>query len=88
MKFNKLFDGVEVLEILGEDDFDVLQITDQSQKVEKGSLFFVVKGNSFDGSEFLKEVESTKFSGLSSKSNPLITSPSYPSISLIIQAVS
>ena len=57
MKFNKLFDGVEVLEILGENDFDVLQITDQSQKVEKGSLFFVVKGNSFDGSEFLKEVE-------------------------------
>lgn len=57
MKLDKLILGVDCIEIIGNKDLDILDITMDSNSVTKGSLFICIKGNESDGHEYVKEVE-------------------------------
>ena len=48
----KLYDLIEDKISTHIENCDVVNITDDSRKIEKGSLFVCVKGGSFDGHDF------------------------------------
>lgn len=55
MKIDKLLDGVEIADIIGELPESADDITDDSRKVVKNGLFFCVEGNNKNGYDFLGE---------------------------------
>ncbi len=55
MKIDKLLDGVEIADIIGELPESADDVTDDSRKVVKNGLFFCVEGNNKDGYDFLGE---------------------------------
>jgi UDP-N-acetylmuramoyl-L-alanyl-D-glutamate--2,6-diaminopimelate ligase len=48
--------GVNILEVVGSTNVDIASMTFDSRKVEKGALFFAIKGVAFDGHDFVQEV--------------------------------
>ena len=55
MKIEKLLDGVEIADIIGELPESADDVTDDSRKVVKNGLFFCVEGNNKNGYDFLGE---------------------------------
>ena len=49
MKLKDILTNCNLLEIVGEKDVDVADITFDSRKVGQGTLFFAVKGTQVDG---------------------------------------
>ena len=59
MKLSDIIKYVEVKEVAGNTDIDILDLQLDSRKVQKGSLFFAVKGTAADGHNFIpKALES------------------------------
>ena len=59
MKLKDIIANCNLLEITGEKDLDILDITFDSRQVHEGSLFFAVKGTQVDGHDYIdKAIES------------------------------
>ncbi len=54
MKLSKLLERIENYEIYGK-EVTITNITDNSQKVKKGSLFIAIKGLTVDGHKYIKQ---------------------------------
>ena len=58
MKLKDILVNCNLLEIVGDKDLDILDITFDSRKVKPGTLFFAVKGTQVDGHDYIdKAVE-------------------------------
>ena len=55
MLFSEFKKGVDYLKIIGEEPSEISSLSDSSFEVEKGGLFFVVKGNNTDGELYVSE---------------------------------
>lgn len=55
MKLSQLISGIETSKILNFKDVDIKDIENDSRRIYENSLFFAVKGNNFDGNEFVFE---------------------------------
>ncbi len=53
MKLKDILTNCNLLEIVGEKDIDVVDITFDSRKVSQGTLFFAVKGTQVDGHDYI-----------------------------------
>ena len=53
MKLKDILTNCNLLEIIGEKDVDVVDISFDSRKVGQGTLFFAVKGTQVDGHEYI-----------------------------------
>ena len=53
MKLKDILTNCNLLEIVGEKDVDVADITFDSRKVSQGTLFFAVKGTQVDGHDYI-----------------------------------
>lgn len=53
MKLKDILTNCNLLEIVGEKDVDVIDITFDSRKVSQGTLFFAVKGTQVDGHDYI-----------------------------------
>ena len=53
MKLKDIINNVDVKEIVGNPDVDILALQLDSRKVEKGTLFFAVKGTAADGHNYI-----------------------------------
>ena len=52
-KLNELLSPIEITEIIGSDEKDILSLTSDSRRVEPGTLFVAVPGVSVDGHQFI-----------------------------------
>lgn len=57
MLLEKLLDGVDTVEIIGEQKVQITEIIIDSNSVNKGSVFVCLEGNNFDGHDFAKKAE-------------------------------
>lgn len=53
MNLHKLFEGTEYKVVLGDEDFSINKITDNTNEVEEDDVFFCIKGYNFDGHNFI-----------------------------------
>ena len=53
MKLKEILVNCNLLEIIGEKDIDILDISFDSRKVSQGTLFFAVKGTQVDGHDYI-----------------------------------
>ena len=53
MKLKDILTNCNLLEIVGEKDVDVVDISFDSRKVGQGTLFFAVKGTQVDGHDYI-----------------------------------
>ena len=53
MKLKEILVNCNLLEIIGDKDLDILGITFDSRKADKGTLFFAVKGTQVDGHDYI-----------------------------------
>ena len=53
MKIKDILANCNLMEIVGEKDVDVVDITFDSRKVSQGTLFFAVKGTQVDGHDYI-----------------------------------
>lgn len=56
MKLSKLFDGIEYTKVLGTDEIEISNITDNTNDVNEDDVFFCIKGYNFDGHHFIDVV--------------------------------
>lgn len=56
MELKKLLQGIEGVKAKGDLNIDIKNITNDSRKVEKGSMFIAIKGFETDGHTFVKDV--------------------------------
>ena len=56
MELKKILTGIEGIKAKGDLSLDVKNITNDSRKVEKGSMFIAIKGFETDGHKFIKDV--------------------------------
>ena len=54
MNLKKILEGIEGIKAKGEIDREITTIENDSRKVQKGSMFFAIKGFSTDGTEFIQ----------------------------------
>ena len=54
MKLKDILTNCNLLDIVGEKDVDVIDITFDSRKVSQGTLFFAVKGTQVDGHDYIE----------------------------------
>ena len=55
MKLKEILVNCNLLEIVGDKDLDILDISFDSRKVDKGTLFFAVKGTQVDGHDYIEK---------------------------------
>ena len=55
MKIKEILVNCNLLKIEGDKDIDILDITFDSRKVSRGSLFFAVKGTQVDGHDYIEK---------------------------------
>lgn len=53
MRIAKLFNGLNYNIVLGNDDIEINKITDNTNEVSEGDVFFCIKGYNFDGHNFI-----------------------------------
>ena len=53
MKLKEILVNCNLLEIIGDKDLEILNISFDSRKVDKGTLFFAVKGTQVDGHDYI-----------------------------------
>ena len=53
MKLKEILVNCNLLEIIGDKDLDIVGITFDSRKADKGTLFFAVKGTQVDGHDYI-----------------------------------
>ena len=56
MELKKILQGIEGIKAKGNLDIDIKDLTNDSRKVEKGSMFVAIKGFETDGHKFIKDV--------------------------------
>ena len=56
MELKQILQGIDGIKAKGNIDIDIPDITNDSRKVEKGSMFIAVKGFETDGHKYLKDV--------------------------------
>lgn len=56
MELKQILQGIESIKAKGELDVDIKKLTNDSRKVEKGSMFIAIKGFETDGHKFIKDV--------------------------------
>ena len=56
MKLKEILQGIEGIKAKGNLDLDIPDITNDSRKVEKDSMFIAVKGFETDGHKYIKDV--------------------------------
>ena len=56
MELKKILRGIEGIKAKGDLDIDIPNITNDSRKVEKGSMFIAVKGFETDGHKYIEDV--------------------------------
>ena len=56
MELKKILQGIDGIKAKGDLSLDVKDITNDSRKVKKGSMFIAIKGFEVDGHSFLKDV--------------------------------
>ena len=56
MELKKILQGIEGIKAKGDLSLEVKDITNDSRKVSKGSMFIAIKGFETDGHKFIKEV--------------------------------
>lgn len=57
MKLEKLLKNIQVEKIIGNTDLDILDIQNDSNLVTKNSLYICLKGDNFDGCDFVKQAQ-------------------------------
>ncbi|MHB1484661.1 MAG: UDP-N-acetylmuramoyl-L-alanyl-D-glutamate--2,6-diaminopimelate ligase [Saccharofermentanales bacterium] len=55
MKLSQLIDGLDILEIKGDTDIEIMNIAYDSRKVSKGSLFVCIEGFISDGHNYISQ---------------------------------
>ena len=55
IELKKILKGVEILSLEGDDKIIINGISDNSSKVDRGFLFFAVKGYKIDGHKFIED---------------------------------
>ena len=55
IELKKILKGVEILSLEGDDNIIINGISDNSSKVDRGFLFFAVKGYKIDGHKFIED---------------------------------
>ncbi len=58
-KLNKLFTGINYLEILGDDEVEIGNLEMDSRELVHGSLFFAIRGTNSDGHDFIEAAVSS-----------------------------
>lgn len=58
MRLQEVMSGIKNIEILGNGDLDIASIKYDSRRTAKGDLFAAVKGENFDGMDFLEDAAS------------------------------
>ncbi len=58
MKLKELIKGVKVNEIIGKNDLEIGSVQTDSNRACKNSLFIAIKGNDYNGADFIRQVES------------------------------
>ncbi len=53
MKLKKILDGVDVIDKINFKDYNIASITHISNDVERGGIFICIKGNNFDGNDYI-----------------------------------
>ena len=53
MKLSEILVNCNLLEIVGEKNLDILDISFDSRKVSEGTMFFAVKGTQVDGHDYI-----------------------------------
>lgn len=56
MELKKVLQGIDGIKAKGDLDLDIKDITNDSRKVKKGSMFIAIKGFETDGHKFIKDV--------------------------------
>lgn len=56
MELKQILQGIESIKAKGELDVDIKKLTNDSRKVETGSMFIAIKGFETDGHKFIKDV--------------------------------
>ena len=56
MKLKELLEGVKTIQTIGDEQVEVVHITQDSRKIIENTLFFAVKGAKIDGHSFIEQV--------------------------------
>ena len=62
MKLKELLESVEIVQIIGNEQVEITNITQDSRKIIENTLFFAVKGAKIDGHSFIEQVIKEKAS--------------------------
>ena len=55
MKLSSLIKGVEIKQTLNFKNINITNLSIRADEIEKNGLFFAIKGNNFDGSNFISQ---------------------------------
>ncbi|MDE5830552.1 MAG: hypothetical protein K2H53_02480 [Clostridia bacterium] len=64
MELKKILQGIDDIKAKGDLDLDIKDLTNDSRKVKKGSMFIAIKGFETDGHKFIKDVIKEKPSAI------------------------
>ena len=57
MKLSNLIENVKTKEIIGSTDIEIASLSIDSRDIDKNSLFFCIKGENFDGHDFVMQAK-------------------------------
>ena len=83
MKLSNLLSHITPLEVLGNTEVEVSQLTQDSREATQGGLFFAVKGSSSDGHTFIPQVIARGVKVIVSESSLAHLAPTYPEVTLV-----
>lgn len=83
MKLSNLLSHITPLEVLGNTEVEVSQLTQDSREATQGGLFFAIKGSSSDGHTFIPQVIARGVKVIVSESSLAHLAPTYPEVTLV-----